>query len=515
MEKLYNRTNWVDNNEPDIDAAHLNNIESGIDAIDNRVIDLNDGLNDFKNSGYLPKNLVGSDTNTYYPIDNSISGFLTISTKSGVQPTSDRQLYFYNEDKTKSDYYTFGTAYIMGSRTVPIDTTSMKFEPKFAKWRTYDNNDDLMVEYGQTKSSYVDYFPPVAQVNNTLSDLEFLGWEVPSEFSVKNSISGNVFTQRVGRIDLGTLEYSRDSEGRFVYYDSVTRYFKITGSRVDDAFLREYECKHNGESYNSNWNKVFYFASNALFIHDKSCTDATAFKNAMKGKYLYYELATPITYNVGSEAVERVNESLDEQGLLNKFVNDMKQGEISNTDGSYHASSNSSYTDGYIPAKTNDKLTIEVSKAQYINVLFYNGTTFTSALSSGVLTNEYTFTVPDGVNSFRVCFYNPSGVSPSSVGEVEIYVNNNIKAIKQDLRGFVVEKVTLTVSDASLCVIPAKTGYMPISVMPIMKSDSLNPFVTGVGHTNSGYYCYIKGWASNNIAINTQIECAVTYVKIF
>ena len=40
MEKLYSRTNWIEDSEPFINAENLNNIESGIDSIDNRVIEV-------------------------------------------------------------------------------------------------------------------------------------------------------------------------------------------------------------------------------------------------------------------------------------------------------------------------------------------------------------------------------------------------------------------------------------------------------------------------------------------
>ena len=48
-----------------------------------------------------------------------------------------------------------------------------------------------------------------------------------------------------------------------------------------------------------------------LVALDSSYTDATTFKNAMKGVYLYYELATPITKTIdGNEAVEELSSNL-------------------------------------------------------------------------------------------------------------------------------------------------------------------------------------------------------------
>ena len=39
-----------------------------------------------------------------------------------------------------------------------------------------------------------------------------LGWNVPAECPVQNIVSNEVFTQKVGRVDLGTLDWSYSSE---------------------------------------------------------------------------------------------------------------------------------------------------------------------------------------------------------------------------------------------------------------------------------------------------------------
>ena len=50
-----------------------------------------------------------------------------------------------------------------------------------------------------------------------------------------------------------------------------------------------------------------------IYINNFSYTDATTFKNAMKGVYLYYELATPITKTIdGNEAVEELSSNLSQ-----------------------------------------------------------------------------------------------------------------------------------------------------------------------------------------------------------
>lgn len=55
MEKAYTRTNWVDDTSPSIDAEHLNNIENGIDTIDDRVVELSAQAENFATKDEVPE----------------------------------------------------------------------------------------------------------------------------------------------------------------------------------------------------------------------------------------------------------------------------------------------------------------------------------------------------------------------------------------------------------------------------------------------------------------------------
>ena len=55
MEKLYSRTNWVEDSAPFINAENLNNIESGIDAIDDRVVELSAQAKNFATKEEIPE----------------------------------------------------------------------------------------------------------------------------------------------------------------------------------------------------------------------------------------------------------------------------------------------------------------------------------------------------------------------------------------------------------------------------------------------------------------------------
>lgn len=55
MEKAYTRTNWTEDTAPFIDAENLNNIENGIDTIDNRVVELSAQAENFATKDEIPE----------------------------------------------------------------------------------------------------------------------------------------------------------------------------------------------------------------------------------------------------------------------------------------------------------------------------------------------------------------------------------------------------------------------------------------------------------------------------
>ena len=180
-------------------------------------------------------------------------------------------------------------------------------------------------------TSYEPYIPSVkmlskenAQQNTEAMDLKMLGWTVPKECPIQNYVDNDgVFHQRVGRVDLGSLDWKYETNpNRFnAYFDSVKFVSNITP-------IVAYSTKYNIYSFNTAIHKdkaIGVYGSNGiasiLAVLDSSYTDADTFKSDMKGVYLYYELATPITYTIdGNEVTERINESLDVIGKCKNLL---------------------------------------------------------------------------------------------------------------------------------------------------------------------------------------------------
>lgn len=154
----------------------------------------------------------------------------------------------------------------------------------------------------------------ITELNNSLIDIKMLGWSVPAECPIQNSVSGNQFIQRVGRVDLGTLNWVYNSSYQY-FSAEVEPLIKRTGSANDVAnmYSSQLNVVPQAKWQTANKNICYFYTGSTdthsiILVNYTSLTDATAFKNAMQGVYLYYELATPITMTIdGNEAVEQVN----------------------------------------------------------------------------------------------------------------------------------------------------------------------------------------------------------------
>ena len=185
---------------------------------------------------------------------------------------------------------------------------------------------DIQIEEGTQATSYEPYIPSVkmlaeenAQQSTETMDIKMLGWAVPRECPIQNEVNGNQFIQKVGRVDLGSLNW-RDDTANYKRFYSIVDFKFGSPNRRCKCYLFGYDAKYNDESLDLSWNKVIYCGylgdgTNRVFVHLTSYTDANAFKQAMQGQYLYYEVATPINKTIdGNEIGEN---KLDKDNVVN------------------------------------------------------------------------------------------------------------------------------------------------------------------------------------------------------
>lgn len=151
-------------------------------------------------------------------------------------------------------------------------------------------------DIGVLKTSKADV-TDVDEINRNLIDLQMLGWEVPSEMSVKNSVSGNTFIQKVGRQKINVVGGGGTSGGGL---DWFTTNIPFSSNIISTNFSNILTNAHEG------WNSTtpcitpsgglvrYYFPKGKIY-----------------NDIIYYELETPITMQIdGNEAVTKVNDTL-------------------------------------------------------------------------------------------------------------------------------------------------------------------------------------------------------------
>lgn len=118
------------------------------------------------------------------------------------------------------------------------------------------------------------------------------------EFDGDTYEADGTVTRRYGVVDLGTLTWNRTTS-----YTNAVLYASVPSRKVGDtisAICAKYVMSgtySSAQGFSVSDDKTFGLGRlNAqIFVRDDSFTDPTAFKSAMSGVYLVYELATPTT----------------------------------------------------------------------------------------------------------------------------------------------------------------------------------------------------------------------------
>lgn len=244
------------------------------------------------------------------PIGNYIGKTLIATLKATVssQPTSFFWLARINGTRIESSY-------AKGER-VPANTTGiarLTFTPKTQKdtlSMTYGQGTgdvivrDIQIELGDTPTTYAPFHRNVYQIPEVIKALPGYGW---SAGTARNYVDyeNKRYVQCVQSVDLGTLNWVAGDSGKVGFQTS-----QVTGQKLTKNYniLPNIICsKYLAKTQNAMWGKtsVTGITTNAsvdgyVYVNDTSYTDATAFKQAMQGVILYYELATPIVTDISS-----------------------------------------------------------------------------------------------------------------------------------------------------------------------------------------------------------------------
>lgn len=184
-------------------------------------------------------------------------------------------------------------------------TPSNAFYVRFTLPPDYGNvyKTDIALIAGSS-GAYTPYHRNVYPIPEAIRNLPGYGW---SAGTARNYVDyeNKRYVQCVSSVDLGTLNWVAGDSGKVGFQTS-----QVTGQKLTKNYniLPNIICsKYLAKTQNAMWGKtsVTGITTNAsvdgyVYVNDTSYTDATAFKQAMSGVILYYELASPIVTDIST-----------------------------------------------------------------------------------------------------------------------------------------------------------------------------------------------------------------------
>lgn len=222
-------------------------------------------------------------------LDSNVTEFNWVLTNSGLNSNNSNVSYVHDKSALCRDVFIY-------PRT---DEALAKLLSRY----------DIQVELGDTPTAYAPYHRNTYPIPEAIKALPGYGW---SAGTARNYVDyeNKRYVQCVGSVNLGTLTWmktsSQSSVGDYFYAPVSAIGFKrlgafgitvhnilcskyITVARNPNAFVDK-TIVLDGDS----------IAVSQIQVKDTAYTDATAFKQAMSGVMLYYELANPIVTDISS-----------------------------------------------------------------------------------------------------------------------------------------------------------------------------------------------------------------------
>lgn len=184
-------------------------------------------------------------------------------------------------------------------------TPSNAFYVRFTLPPDYGNvyKTDIALIAGSS-GAYTPYHRNVYPIPEAIRNLPGYGW---SAGTARNYVDyeNKRYYQCVQSVDLGTMEWFAGESGKVNFQTS-----QVTGQKLTKNYtiLPNIICsKYSVKVQNAMWGhtSVTGITTNAnvdgyVYVNDTSYTDVTAFKQAMQGVILYYELASPIITDIST-----------------------------------------------------------------------------------------------------------------------------------------------------------------------------------------------------------------------
>lgn len=209
---------------------------------------------------------------------------------SDIGGTFDAFLIGNSVKVTFSNRQIFDLTLIFGSGNEP--TTAEEFEKIFPN-DYYQYNAGEIISAGVTEVAVGETAHPIPEA---IRNLPGYGW---SAGTARNYVDyeNKKYVQCVNSVDLGTKNWLMYKDGDYTPFFYLNGISDIRGG-TPNFLCSKYQYAKIGVT--DNVTGLYVLESTIVRVRDTAYTDATAFKQAMSGVMLYYELAAPIVTDISS-----------------------------------------------------------------------------------------------------------------------------------------------------------------------------------------------------------------------
>lgn len=201
--------------------------------------------------------------------------------------------------------------------TVPNDVYFIRFSPSKS---IYPTGSQFCINISSSKNGT---YEPYTENTTNLPTLTYFPNGMKSAGSVYDELTPSKAITRIGAVDLGTLNWTYESSVPRFYSTEIRDLIKkpVSNGAEANAISSMYVNITLDKLYASekkNMTMAFSIAG-TLSIINTSYTSASAFKTAMSGVYLYYELATPTETSFSTASLVTENAEIplsNEDGTL-------------------------------------------------------------------------------------------------------------------------------------------------------------------------------------------------------
>lgn len=179
--------------------------------------------------------------------------------------------------------------------------------------------ENFQIEEGSTNTTFSPYHENHYAIPQAILDLDGYGWGVGNIYNYVD-YENKKFYKCVNRIDLSTLNFVYtaygDSNDLYGFRSPLPNGIKADEnaySKKNDLLCSKYPDTPWQDAYRG-IDKTISQLSQSIQINDSSYSDADSFKNALKGVYLYYELAEPIVTDISDIIGDTFQEPFEVEG---------------------------------------------------------------------------------------------------------------------------------------------------------------------------------------------------------